>query len=111
MVNIIVCVVHTYMHVMCMLHARFAHACYVHVACMLCARCMHVVQMLPSMLCACCHACLTLVAMHVTFACYMLVNRPKTPHETCMLHECRKRLQHSFNMRVALRMLLSVRCM
>ena len=103
MVNIIVRVVHTYMHVMCMLHARCAHACYVHVACMLCARCMHVVQMLPSMLCACCHACLTLVAM--------LVNRPKTPHETCMLHECRKRLQHSFNMRVALRMLLSVRCM
>ena len=28
-----------------------------------------------------------------------------------MLHECRKRLQHSFNMHVALRMLLSIRCM
>ena len=43
----------------------------------------------------------------------MLVKRPKTLmlHETCMLHECRKRLQHSFNMHVALRMLLSVRCM
>ena len=37
--------------------------------------------------------------------CYMLVKRPKTLmlHETCMLHECRKRLQHSFNMYVALR--------
>ena len=70
---------------------------------------------LPSMLCAW-HARYMLVTcmldacnMHVT--CF--VKRPKTLmlHETCMLHECRKQLQHSFNMHVALRMLLSVRCM
>ena len=64
---------------------------------------------LPSMLCACCHAHYMLVTcmldacnMHVT--CLLNVPKPLMLHETCMLHECRKRLQHSFNMHVALRM-------
>ena len=58
-------------------------------------------MLVTCMLCAC--------NMHVT--CLLNVQKTLMLHETCMLHECRKRLQHTFNMHVALRMLLSVRCM
>ena len=37
--------------------------------------------------------------------CLLNVPKPLMLHETCMLHECRKRLQNLFNMHVALRML------